>query len=122
MMRATIKVYVDDIVVNSCSTVNHIKHLAHMFARLRRYSMKLNSLKCALRVVARKLLGFMINQRGIKANLEEIKALLVMVTLINPKEDQNLTACVTATRESLEFQLVPWNITHNTFSDNTRKK
>ena len=38
--------------------------------------MKLNPLKCALRVGLRKFIGFMVNQQGIEANPKKIKTFL----------------------------------------------
>lgn len=46
-----------------------------------KYGMKLNPNKCVFKVGSRKFLGFMVNQRGIKANPEKIKALIVMKPL-----------------------------------------
>ena len=44
--------------------------------------MKLNPNKCVFGVTARKFLGFMVSQRGIKINLEKIR---VIVELAPPK-------------------------------------
>ena len=55
------EVYVDDMLVKSKVTSNHIAHLADMFKILRMYRMKLNPLKYAFVVASRKFLGFMVN-------------------------------------------------------------
>ena len=65
----TMKFYVDDLLVKSKTTVDHVVHLSDTFAVLRRYQMKLNPLKCAFEMASRKFLGFMVNHQGIKANL-----------------------------------------------------
>ena len=70
------EVYVDDMLVKSKMVGDHIEHLNQMFNMLRKYQMKLNPLKCAFGVGSGKFLGFMVNQRGIKANPEKIDALL----------------------------------------------
>jgi len=44
--------------------------LQETFDTLRRYKMKLNPSKCAFGVALGKFLGFMVSQRGIKANPE----------------------------------------------------
>lgn len=49
-----------------------------MFDILWIYGMKLNSNKCALGVSLGKFLGFMVNQRGIEANPDKIKAVISM--------------------------------------------
>lgn len=40
--------------------------------------MKLNPNKCAFRVSTGKFLGFIVSQRGIKANPEKVKAIINM--------------------------------------------
>ena len=45
---------------------------------LKKYLMKLNPLKYAFGVAFRKFLSFMVNHRGIEANLEKIQALIDM--------------------------------------------
>ena len=49
----TIEVYVDDMLVKSKTVVDHVAHLSDTFAVLRKYRMKLNSLKCAFGVASR---------------------------------------------------------------------
>ena len=48
--------------------------------------MKLNPTKCAFGVSAGKFLGFIVNHRGIEANLEKIKAVLDMPSPLGIKE------------------------------------
>ena len=54
----------------------HTRHLQETFELLRRYSMKLNPLKCAFGVSSGKFLGFMVTQRGIEANPIQLKAIM----------------------------------------------
>ena len=67
-----------------------------MFEILRKYQIKLNTLKCAFGVGSGKFLGFMVNQRGIEANPEKIKVLLEMSPLRKPKEVMSLIGRVAA--------------------------
>jgi nucleotidyltransferase/DNA polymerase involved in DNA repair len=48
--------------------------------------MKLNPAKCAFGVSSRKFLGYMVSNRGIKANPEKIQAILNMQPLKNTKQ------------------------------------
>ena len=48
------------------------------FDTLRSYNMKLNLSKCAFGVTAGKFLGFMVSQKGIKANSDKIRAIVEM--------------------------------------------
>lgn len=65
------EVYVDDILVKSIKS-DHITDLKELFNELRRYQVKLNLNKCAFGITSRKFLDFMVTQRGIEVNLEEI--------------------------------------------------
>ena len=58
--------------------------------------MKLNPAKCAFRVLAEKFLGFIVNNRGIEANIDKIKAVLNMPPPSNIKEVQRLTGRIAA--------------------------
>ena len=58
--------------------------------------MKLNPGKCAFRVTAGKFLGFMVSQRGIKANPDKIRAIIEMAPPKNVKEVQSLNGKVAA--------------------------
>ena len=72
------EVYIDDILVKSVKVELHINHLAEAFQILKDYKMKLNPTKCAFGVSVGKFLGFIVNSRGIEANLEKIRAVLDM--------------------------------------------
>ena len=58
--------------------------------------MKLNPTKCAFGVSVEKFLGFIVNNRGIKANPDKIKAVLDMQPPSNTKEIQRLTGRIAA--------------------------
>ena len=74
----------------------HLDDLQETFNTLRQYSMKLNPSKCAFGVALGKFLGFMVSHKGIKANLEKIKAILDMKPPQNIKEVQSFTGRVAA--------------------------
>ncbi|CAL9019243.1 unnamed protein product [Prunus brigantina] len=60
----TMEVYVDDMLVKSRTTDQHILNLSALFTILKKYRMRLNPTKCAFEVASGKFLGFMISQRG----------------------------------------------------------
>ena len=76
LLGKTIKVYIDDMLVNSKERPDHAEHLQEAFELLRAYGMKLNPSKCAFGVSAGLFLGFMVTQRGIEANPAQLKAIL----------------------------------------------
>ena len=58
--------------------------------------MKLNPSKCVFGVASGKFLGFMVSQRGIKANSEKVQAVINMVSPRTVKEVQKLTRRIAA--------------------------
>ena len=92
----TMEVYIDDMLVKSTSVGLHIAHLSEAFWILRNYNMKLNPAKCAFGLSAGKLLGFIVNRRGIEANPDKIKAILDMPSPSSIKEVQHLTGRIAA--------------------------
>ena len=92
----SMEVYIDDMLVKAVKAELHIAQLAEAFQVLKHYNMKLNLAKCAFRVSAGKFLGFIVNSRGIEANLDKIKAVLDMQLPSNTKEAQRLTRRIVA--------------------------
>ena len=90
------EVYIDDMLVKSTTTELHIAHLSEAFQILREYNMKLNPAKYAFGVSAGKFLGFIVNNLGIEANPNKIKAVFDMPPLSNIKEVQRLTGRIVA--------------------------
>ena len=96
LIGKSMEVYVDDMLVKSKTAGDHIKHLNQMFNILRKYQMKLNTLKCAFGLWSGKFIGFMVNPRGVEANPEKINALLDTSSPKKPKEVMSLVGRVTA--------------------------
>ena len=85
------EVCIDDMLVKSTTAELHIAHLAEAFQILKEYNKKLNLTKCAFGVSTEKFLGFIINNRGIEANLDKIKVVLDMPSPSSITEVQRLT-------------------------------
>ena len=90
------EVYIGNMLVKSIKTELHITHLAKAFQVLKSYNMKLNPAKCLLGVPVGKFLGFIVNNRGIEANLDKIKVVLDMLPPSNIKDIQRLTGRIVA--------------------------
>ena len=73
-----VQVYVDDMLVKSWREEDNLKDLKEKFGTLRSYNMKLNPSKCVFGVIVGKFLGIMVSERGIKANLDKIRAIVEM--------------------------------------------
>ena len=85
------EVYIEDMLVKSIKAKLHITHLAETFQVLRSYNMKLNPDKCAFGVSSGKFLGFIVNNRGIKAKPDKIKVVLDLLPPSNVKDIRRLT-------------------------------
>ena len=73
-----------------------MKDLGEIFDTLRSYNMKLNPSKCAFEVTTGKFIGFMVSQRGIKANPNKIRPIIEMAPPRNVKEVQSLNGKIVA--------------------------
>ena len=95
-IRQTVEPYIDDMVVKSKQTLEHLKDLGDVFSMLRKNRLCLNTSKCSFVVNSRKFLGYMITHRGKKVNPDPIKAINDLHPLQNPREVQNLTRMMAA--------------------------
>ena len=95
-MGKTMEVYIDDMLVKSKARPDHTKHLQETFELLHTNYMKLNPLKCAFGVSSSKFLGFMVTQRGIKANPIQLKAIMESQTPTSRKGVQQPTGMLAA--------------------------
>ncbi|GFZ03434.1 hypothetical protein Acr_16g0000580 [Actinidia rufa] len=82
----TMEVYIDDMLVKSLRSPDHIAHLEEAFSILRRHQMMLNPSKCIFVVSSGKCLGFLVTKRGIEVNPDQIQALIAMNSPRNVRE------------------------------------
>ena len=85
----------DDMLLKSLQSDDHIRHLEQTFQILGKYRMQINPTKCVFGGTSKIILGFMVYHQGIEANLEKIQTLLDMKSLEKVKEIQCLTGCIT---------------------------
>lgn len=78
LIRRTMEVYIDDMIIKSKNLVEHTRHLEETFEQFRKYKIKLKLEKCVLGVFLGKFLGFMVSHRGIKANPKKIRVITKM--------------------------------------------
>jgi len=96
LIGKTVEAYVDDIVVKSKRADQVIADLEQTFTKLRANNIKLNPKKCIFWVPRGMLLGFIVSERGIKANPEKISAITRMGPIQNIKGVQRVTWCLAA--------------------------
>ncbi|XP_062005650.1 uncharacterized protein LOC133722800 [Rosa rugosa] len=73
------EVYVDDMLVKSLTSEDHVTNLSIVFAIILRNGMRLNPQKCIFGVEVGKFPRYIISHRGIEANPEKVQAILDMV-------------------------------------------
>ena len=76
--------------------MQHISDLKEVFEVLRRHKLRLNVEKCAFRVGSGKFLGYLITNRGIEVNPDQIEVVKCLKLPSNPKEVQVLTDMLVA--------------------------
>ena len=101
LLGSTMEVYIDDMLVKSKQRPDHAAHLQQTFDLLKEYGMKLNPLKCAFGVSARRFLGFMVTQRGIEANPAQLKTIRQSPAPSSKKGIQQLTGRLAALGRSV---------------------
>jgi hypothetical protein len=94
MIHKEVEVYVDDMTVKSKEHQGHTQALKKFFERIQKYKLKLNPKKCTFGVTSEKLLGFLINQRGIEVDPEKIKAIREMRATQTEKEIRGFLDCI----------------------------
>ena len=73
MMHKEIKVYVDDMIAKSQEEDDHMINLKKLFERLRKFQLKLNPAKCTFGATSEKLLGFVVNKKGIEIDQDKVR-------------------------------------------------
>ena len=81
-----VEAYIDDMIVKSKQTSEHLNDLGSVFSVLREPKLRLNASKCSFGVSSGKFLDYMITHRGIEVNPNQIKAINDLHLPWNPKE------------------------------------
>lgn len=85
------EVYINDMLVKSLNRSDHVKDLREAFSILQTYDLKLNLEKCTFGVESGKFLGYLVSQREIELNTDQIQAIMKMNSPRTIKEVQTLT-------------------------------
>ena len=75
MMHNEVEVYVDDMIVKFKDRGSHSISLRKFFKRIKEYRLRLNPQNYTFGVTAGKLLGFLVNDKGIEVGPSKIKAI-----------------------------------------------
>ena len=75
MIHKEIEVYVDDMMVKSTTREGHFIVLDKFLARAEKYNLRLNPKKCIFGVTFKKLLEYIVSQKGIEVDPDKVKAI-----------------------------------------------
>ncbi|XP_045462161.1 uncharacterized protein LOC123672192 [Harmonia axyridis] len=107
--------YLDDLVLLSVSTEQHITDMKELFQTLAKYNLRLNRDKCQLGCKEVKLLGHIISPQGIKANPDKVAAIRERPRPTNLKQLQSfLQACSWFRKFIAEFSQIARPLTNLT--------
>ncbi|XP_045474012.1 uncharacterized protein LOC123680256 [Harmonia axyridis] len=107
--------YLDDLVLLSVSTEQHITDMKELFQTLAKYNLRLNRDKCQLGCREVKLLGHIISPQGIKANPDKVAAIRERPRPTNLKQLQSfLQACSWFRKFIAEFSPIARPLTNLT--------
>ena len=95
-IERNMEVYVDYMITKSKEVKDHAKDFQETFSTLKTHVMRLNLEKYVFGVTGGKCLGFLVDERGVKANPDKIQAILDMQFPKSVKEVRKLTGCVAA--------------------------
>ncbi|GFS34603.1 hypothetical protein Acr_00g0034770 [Actinidia rufa] len=112
LIGKTLEVYIDDMLIKSIEVADHISHLEEAFSILRKNQMMLNPSKCIFCVSSGKFLRFLVIERGIEANPDQIQALPAMSSPRNIHEEYlsspPLVTVPTTGEELIVYLFVTW--------------
>ena len=112
-------------ITKSKQASKHAANLRETFITLREHQMRLNPDNCVFGVTGGKCLGFLVDERGIEANPDKIRAIQDINSPTFVKEVQKLIGCVGALRRLLSKsadKCSPFFKTLNKASSNGQEK
>jgi hypothetical protein len=74
LLGIIMEVYIDDVVIKSADFSSHMADLRLAFERMRRYSLKMNPLKCAFGASVGRFIGFIVHKNGIEVDPKNERA------------------------------------------------
>ena len=78
MMHKMMEDYIDDALVKSTKHNTHLQDLGPILDCMEKFSLRLNTKKCAFGVASRKLLGYIVSTKGIEVDPENVQSIMDM--------------------------------------------
>ncbi|KAA3472315.1 reverse transcriptase [Gossypium australe] len=86
IMHKEIEVYVDDMIAKSRTEKDHVQVLRKLVWKFRKFQLKLNPTKCTFGAMSGKLLGFVVNKKGIEIDPDKVRAIQELLPPYTQKE------------------------------------
>jgi hypothetical protein len=90
LLGVLLEVYINDVVVKSAGFYEHLAELRVTFDRMRKYGLKMNPMKCAFGVSARRFLGFIVHEKGIQVDPKKVQPIRKLAKPTCKKDVQKL--------------------------------
>ena len=91
-----VEAYIDDMVIKSKKSEDHVSDMEEIFGIFRKFRMKLNPLKCAFGVSSGQFLGHVVSKRGIEPNPTQVKSLSAIQEPKTVRDVQSLAGKIAA--------------------------
>jgi hypothetical protein len=90
LLGVILEVYINDMVVKSARLKQHLADLRIAFARMEKYGLKMNPLKCVFGVSAERFLGFIVHEKGIHVDPKKVESISNLAESTYKKDVQKL--------------------------------
>ena len=88
IMYKNVELYMDDMIVKFKQRNKHFTLLRGFLNKIKQFRLMLNPRKCTFGITSRKLLGYMVSERGIEMGLGKVKLILDMLVPRQRKKTQ----------------------------------
>jgi hypothetical protein len=75
LLRVLMEVYIDNVVVKSVGSKEHMTDLKLSLERMKKYGLRMNPLKCAFEVRLGRFLGFIVHEHSIQISPKKIESI-----------------------------------------------
>jgi hypothetical protein len=75
LLRVLMEVYIDNVVVKSVGSKEHMTDLKLSLERMKKYGLRMNPLKCAFKVRLGRFLGFIVHEHSIQISPKKIESI-----------------------------------------------
>jgi hypothetical protein len=86
LLGVLMEVYIDNVVVKPVGFKEHMADMKLSLERLKKYGLRMNTLKCAFGVTSGRFLGFIVHEHGIQIDPKKIESIEKIGDLVCKKD------------------------------------